>query len=73
MTPNLVKKAVNADGCPVIRHIKTDEIYRMKELIKTKVNGSWELSVIYYGRTGKYCRMVNDFDNFEYLHNEKIN
>jgi hypothetical protein len=70
MKKSLIKRAVEEDGIPVIRHIGNDEVYRIKELIKTKVNGSWEWAAIYHGRSGKYCRMVNDFGNFEYLYNE---
>lgn len=71
MDTELVRLAIAGDGTAVVKHLKTDCIYYLKEIIKSKVGGEWKDSVIYYGRSGKFCRLIDDFEGFEYQFNDQ--
>jgi len=70
MTPELIKETLEFGGMPVIRHIKTDGNYYIKEILDIKINGKWQHGVLYFGRTGRFVRAIDDFEGFEYVINE---
>ena len=71
MNQDFVRRAIAHKGLPQIKHVKSGGIYYLKEIIKSKVNGEWKDSVIYFDTTGKFCRLIDDFSGFEYIINEE--
>lgn len=70
MTPEFIRAAVEFGGMPLIKHIKTGGTYYIREIIETKVDGQWQAGVMYFGRAGRFVRLINDFQGFEYTINE---
>jgi|TARA_R110000851_G_scaffold272661_2_gene425403 hypothetical protein len=65
-----VIRAMECQGKPVIRHIKSGDKYYLKGILRVKVVGGWSLGATYYNEKGLFCRCVDDFTGFNYLHNE---
>ena len=70
MEVNTILKALEHQGRPLIRHIKTGGSYYLRDIIKVKVAGGWHLGATYYNSRELFCRGLEDFEGFEYLCNE---
>ena len=47
-----------------IRHVKSNNLYRVKGRIKVKVNGEWISMIEYQNHFEKFARLENDFYGF---------
>jgi len=70
-SPELIKQAIKCSGIPVIKH-KNGNVYRVKDIVKMKINGEWVEGCTYYciSPFGQYCRELDNFKNFKYLFND---
>tara|TARA_R100000951_G_scaffold113678_1_gene116180 strand:- start:1226 stop:1456 length:231 start_codon:yes stop_codon:yes gene_type:complete len=70
MNEELVRLSVSSDGYPVIKHIRTGNMYRLLEITQVKINDVWVDVAHFSGSTGKFGRLLDDFSGFEYLFND---
>lgn len=70
MSPELIRKAMSSQGSPVIRHIRTGNAYRLLEITPVKINDKWIDVANFSGSTGKFGRLLDNFEGFEYLFND---
>lgn len=70
MNEELVRLSISSDGHPVIKHTRTGNMYRLLEITPIKINDEWTDVAHYSGSTGKFGRLVDDFEGFEYLFND---
>ena len=66
-------KSMECMGKPRIKHISSCAIYTLKDILKVKIAGEWFLGATYYDEKGLFCRGLEDFEGFKYLHNEVEN
>lgn len=45
-------------------------MYRLLEIIPVKINDKWIDVAHFYGSTGKFGRLLDNFEGFEYLFND---
>tara|TARA_R110000737_G_scaffold271423_1_gene278483 strand:- start:291 stop:521 length:231 start_codon:yes stop_codon:yes gene_type:complete len=70
MSPELVRKAISSQGSPVIKHVRTGNMYRLLEITPVKINDEWVDVAHFSGSTGKFGRLLDNFEGFEYLFND---
>lgn len=62
--------AIAAPGQCIVKHMNGN-IYYLDSVGQMQVDGEWVESVMYHciQPFGNFCRAIDDFSNFTYLHN----